>query len=263
MKQPINQSNIINILLCIILLQHVANAFAPCSKNDDKDPQQNCDITYYDTPDAGACNYGPLFGDTGPKTNNIVAINTAYFKDAQACGSCYKVTGPSGTITVIATDECPAKDNVQWCSGPNIHFDLNKPAFDEIGEIVKGFYLGLNFTMVPCDFGGNLKIKVKAGSMPGWAQYLVYNHRVPVKSLAIKVGGSNFTLRITSIFDEVIEYPINKVSGGSSYDTNDQFNVWGDIGCVLPSSAPSIFATPTLATLMILLLINQLIILII
>lgn len=97
----------------------------------------------------GACGYGNPFS-TG-YGSSTAALSSVLFLDGFGCGQCFDIrcTGSalcnsgSPIVTITATNLCPANwalpsDNGGWCNPPRVHFDLSKPAFEQIADWVAG-----------------------------------------------------------------------------------------------------------------------------
>lgn len=132
--------------------------------------------TYYTYNSLGHCGfekpYTTLF--TG-------ALNNAQYGEADYCGTCAEVTGPTGTLTVMLEDECPE------CAFGDI--DLEYDAFPYIAERIDG-RVPITWKIVPCPVSGPVEIYFKDGSNIYWQEVQVRNHKYPITMLEVKVNGS-------------------------------------------------------------------------
>eukprot|EP01132_Coremiostelium_polycephalum_P002732 gene2732-3391_t len=212
--------------------------------------------TWYDSPNNGNCGYKHLMNDeTGPKTEMIAALGSPVFGDTLECGQCYEISTKNSSIVVMVTDKCPDDGYCQQA----FHFDLNKPAYSKLQDTHLGVLSGLRFRKVACPYvKGNIKLRIKEGSNNQWAAFLIFNHVIGVKSVSIKLHGSNsfiplpresynyftssndhskgpFTIRVTSILGDNVETIIQQVKSDSILSFTSQFNSKGLDGCSPPN----------------------------
>ncbi|EGG21536.1 expansin-like protein [Cavenderia fasciculata] len=200
--------------------------------------------TYYEEVDGGSCSFGPLFGETGPKTPYIAALTSAWFQGSSQCGICYEITSPytNKTITAIVTDQCPTCENQH-------QFDLSVDAFVELGAKDIGVLKELTYRKVACqNINGNAKIKVKDGSNQWWAAFMVYNTKVGVSTVSVTLAGSTtpqscvrkdynyfvcdydftggkFVVTVTSELGQVVTQSIETVQENQIIELSEQFSI--------------------------------------
>jgi len=133
----------------------------------------------------GATGEGNCLFDASPDLM-VVAMNQADYGGAQACGAWLAVTGPDGkTITVQVVDRCPE------C--PVGALDLSQQAFTKLAPAVAG-QITVTWRLLSPALSGPVAYVYKTGSSQYWCGIQVRNHRNPVRSLAVQVGGSWKTL---------------------------------------------------------------------
>jgi expansin len=132
--------------------------------------------TYYDADGAGNCGFDP-----SPDAMDVAAFDTADYAGSAACGSCVRVKGPKGEVTVRIVDRCPD------CSAN--HIDLSKQAFAKIAELSAG-RVDVTFQTVACDVSGPVAYHFKDGSSKYWTAIQVRNHRLPVAKLEYRKGSA-------------------------------------------------------------------------
>jgi expansin len=129
----------------------------------------------------GATGEGNCLFDASPDLM-VVAMNQADYGGSQACGAWLAVTGPDGkTITVQVVDRCPE------C--PVGALDLSQQAFTKLAPAVAG-QITVTWRLLSPALSGPVAYVYKTGSSQYWCGIQVRNHRNPVRSLAVKVGGS-------------------------------------------------------------------------
>jgi expansin (peptidoglycan-binding protein) len=132
--------------------------------------------TYYDATGAGACSFDPT-----PNDLDVAAMDMPEWNGSAPCGECVTVTGPKGNVTVRIVDLCPGCEKG--------HLDLSMQAFAAIADISAG-RVPITWQVVPCAVSGNLAYRYKEGSSQYWTAIQVRNHRLPVKSLEVELGGA-------------------------------------------------------------------------
>ncbi|HXI59738.1 MAG TPA: hypothetical protein VNO55_26910 [Polyangia bacterium] len=138
---------------------------------------------------------GPNFGDGKgvglcgfpndklPKGHFFGAVDTALFKDSQACGACVHVENADGTITAdvqiidlvdpvlsigekhVVTIDAAAHDRFSVTGNPDVKFHF-----------------------VPCDVTGNVAVQFDATTTEG-SSLLVMNHRTALADVQIQTSG--------------------------------------------------------------------------
>ncbi|KAK5577741.1 hypothetical protein RB653_002689 [Dictyostelium firmibasis] len=198
--------------------------------------------TYYTAMDAGNCGYEKLTGPLGPGNYMIAALGTKLYQLGGQCGQCFKISNSkNATVTVMATDSC---NDAGYCQRDN-HFDLSPTAFSILGLQSQGVLDGLSYVKVPCEVTGNVKIMMKDGSNDYWTSFFIFNSKVIIKQVSIKLSNSNqfvpltqttynywpssisggqFQVRIESIGGEFIYVTIPKVESRKVYETTSQFS---------------------------------------
>jgi expansin (peptidoglycan-binding protein) len=132
--------------------------------------------TYYDFADgSGACSFDP-----SPNDPMVAAMNAPDYAGSAACGSCARVSGPGGEITVRIVDLCPE------C--PEGNLDLSPGAFELIAPLEQG-RVPITWRYVACDVSGPLDYRFKDGSNQWWTGVQVRNHRHAIARFEIEKDG--------------------------------------------------------------------------
>ncbi|CAL9072405.1 unnamed protein product [Musa textilis] len=131
----------------------------------------------------GACGYGDLYS-TGYGTNTA-ALSSALFSDGYGCGQCYEIRcsgapacyAGSPIVTVTATNLCPPNwalpsDNGGWCNPPRVHFDMAKPAFNQIADWHAGI-VPVMYRRVACQKTGGIRFQLQGNAY--WLLVFVTN----------------------------------------------------------------------------------------
>ncbi|KAM9966265.1 hypothetical protein ACTFIR_006470 [Dictyostelium discoideum] len=198
--------------------------------------------TFYTAMDAGNCGFEKLNGPLGPGNYMIAALGSKLYQNGAQCGQCFKISNSkNASVTVMATDSC---HDAGYCQRDN-HFDLSPAAFSILGPQSQGVLDGLSYVKVPCEVSGNVKIMMKDGSNDFWTSFFVFNSKVIIKQVSIKLSNSNqfvplsqttynywptsitggqFHVRIESIGGEYIYVTIPKVESRKVYETSGQFS---------------------------------------
>ncbi len=133
--------------------------------------------TYYDFADgSGACSFDP-----SPNDLMVAAMNAPDYAGSAACGSCARVSGPSGEITVRIVDLCPE------CPAGNL--DLSPEAFELIAPLEQG-RVPITWQYVACEVSGPLDYRFKDGSNQWWTGVQVRNHRHAIAKFEIEKDGA-------------------------------------------------------------------------
>ena len=173
--------------------------------------------TFYGANGGGNCSFDPSTDPAMP----FVAMNELDYETARMCGAYIEVTGPRGTVVVKVTDRCPN-------CGPG-HVDMSEQAFTRIADRVAGI-VNVTWRLVsPADIGP-VQYRIKEGSSQYWIAIQPRNHRNPVASLEVQVGGSwralpremynyfvapqglgpgPFTVRLTDFYGEQLVHTVN------------------------------------------------------
>lgn len=132
--------------------------------------------TYYDSVDGGNCSL-----PAAPADHLDVALSHVEYGTADACGGYLDVTGPSGSVRVLITNQCPE------CQVG--HIDLSKTAFARIGPMVAG-QVDVSYSLVrnpPLE--RPMAMRVKTGSSRWWMQIQPLDHGNPIASFELQTDG--------------------------------------------------------------------------
>lgn len=111
----------------------------------------------------------------------VTAMNHTDYANSLACGAWLRVSGPKGTVTVQVVDRCPE------C--PPGALDLSAQAFARIADPVAG-RVPITWTLQSPAVSGPIAFRFKEGSSQYWCAIQIRNHRNPVASVEVQVGGS-------------------------------------------------------------------------
>ncbi len=146
----------------------------------------------------------------------VGAMNHTDYQNSGACGTCARITGPSGEVTVRIVDRCPE------CPAGDI--DLSPQAFEKIAEISKG-RVPISWQYVPCSVSGPIVYRFKEGSNQWWTALQLRNHKHGIAKLeyegpsgfvevqreeynyfveAAGMGPGPYTLRVTDVYGNVL-----------------------------------------------------------
>jgi expansin (peptidoglycan-binding protein) len=147
----------------------------------------------------------------------VAAMNAPDYAGSAACGSCVRVSGPKGEITVRIVDLCPE------C--PRGNLDLSPQAFERIAPLEQG-RVPISWRYVACDVKGPIRYHFKDGSNQWWTAVQVRNHRHAIAKLEVKKNGNfvavsredynyfvdasgfgpgPFSFRVTDVYGGVVE----------------------------------------------------------
>ncbi|EGC34608.1 hypothetical protein DICPUDRAFT_20287, partial [Dictyostelium purpureum] len=207
-------------------------------------PIKGASATFYTTLDNGNCGYERLSGPLGPGNKMIAALGSKLYQNGSQCGQCFKISNSQNvSVVVMATDSC---HDAGYCQRDG-HFDLSPEAFAILGKTSEGVLEGLTFYKVPCQINGNVKIMMKDGSNPYWTSFFIFNSKVLIKKVSIRMSnsnqfipltqttynywptsitGNNFEVKIESISGEFIYITIPFVESRKVYDTATQFSTY-------------------------------------
>jgi expansin (peptidoglycan-binding protein) len=168
-----------------------------------------------------------------------------YYNGGKACGECIQATGKKGTVTIRVVDSCPDCDK----RSPAADLDLSEEAFQLVDDLNAG-YVPITFQVVPCDVNGPMQYRFKDGSTQSWTAIQVLNNREPLSTFEYQnskgtwvqmylsaqsnsdsfftasngVGALNpLTVRITSVYGQVVVDTINVNIGNSAINSNTIF----------------------------------------
>lgn len=135
--------------------------------------------TYYTFADgSGNCSFPATPGDL-----MVGAMNDADYADSAACGTCARIEGPDGVITVRIVDRCPE------CPAGDI--DLSPEAFEQIAPLSAG-RVPIRWTYVPCEVSGPVVYHFKDGSNQWWTAVQLRNHRHAIARFEYQDEGGDF-----------------------------------------------------------------------
>lgn len=187
--------------------------------------------TNYVVETVGACGFGAY------RTIYTMAPNEAVFNNSNVCGTCYEVTGPSGTEIFMAADECPIEGNVQYCSGDVTHFDLDSRAFNNIAPTS----VGVTYTSIReivCPANGNVGVIVDTIGNDYYLPVYIWNHRVPIT--AVSVQDSSDTTAWTALSRATYNAWVWNPSNAIVYPVNYRVtSVYGETITTSISSTPT------------------------
>jgi expansin (peptidoglycan-binding protein) len=132
--------------------------------------------TYYAATGAGNCGFDP-----SPNDLDVAAMNAEQYAGSAVCGSCVRVVGPKGEVTVRIVDQCPE------CKKG--HLDLSKEAFAKIADVSAG-RVDISWTVVACNVSGPVQYHFKDGSSQYWTAIQIRNHKLPITKLELKKNGA-------------------------------------------------------------------------
>lgn len=138
---------------------------------------------------------------------------------AEFCGACVEVTGAAGTKIIQIVDQCPTCHLDQ-------DIDLSPTAFEEIVGPLSTGRGDISWFEVPCPWGNKPVEVIIQGSNAWYGKVIIAAHKNRIKSVEIQNGSSwetmvrgedngwvkgslggfsSYKIRITDIFNEVIE----------------------------------------------------------
>lgn len=189
------------------------------------------EAVFYDSHGRGSCSL------TFQGNDDVISAPRSVYNQIQGCGQCLEITGASGTAVARVVDQC--------FDCPQDRLVLNKPTFDKVvgPNAVK---TPVSWKVVPCAVTGNLAFLIKKTSSQYWTAIQVRNHRVALKSAAIKrsdssdwqemtrsndnyfvaakgVGTGSFALRVTAVDGQTIEQTFREWKDGTTVEGKDQF----------------------------------------
>ncbi len=143
------------------------------------EPQHTGEATYYTFADgSGNCSFPAT-----PQDLMVGAMNHTDYQNSGACGTCAKIKGPDGEVTVRIVDRCPE------CPAGDI--DLSPEAFEKIAQLSKG-RVAISWQYVPCNVGGPIVYRFKEGSNQWWTAVQLRNHRHGIAKLEYEAAGGGF-----------------------------------------------------------------------
>eukprot|EP01100_Stratorugosa_tubuloviscum_P014924 TRINITY_DN8276_c0_g1_i1.p1 TRINITY_DN8276_c0_g1~~TRINITY_DN8276_c0_g1_i1.p1 ORF type:complete len:438 (+),score=222.91 TRINITY_DN8276_c0_g1_i1:58-1371(+) len=162
---------------------------------------------------AGTCGFGPVADDMMPifsqgfvsapddETYNgypflsgPLAIPTG---KGLACGECFELAGPSGTITVVVADVCDKGccSNCQGSLGNDVQdFDVESQVWSQLINLYANGQTTINYRKVACPVGTkkvSFFFSDEGSPNPWYFRLRVYNHRVGIKAVQVSGGANN------------------------------------------------------------------------
>jgi expansin len=128
---------------------------------------------------AGNCSF-----DGPPADGLYVALGSAEYSGAAACGSYLDVTGPKGKVRVKVTDSCAS------CAAG--HIDLSREAFGRIADHAQGVVPVTYRAVVNARVPGPLTVRFKEGASQWWFAVRLDNHANPLRSVEAKTAGGTW-----------------------------------------------------------------------
>jgi expansin len=135
---------------------------------------------YASSDDGGHCSFG--------KGSSVYfgAMNHTEYAGSATCGMCAQITGPSGSVKVQITNECPE------CKPGDI--DLSEQAFQKLAPLSRG-RIPIRWKYAPCDVEGPIVYHFKEGTNPYWNAVQVRNAKTGIAKLEAQKDGKFITLR--------------------------------------------------------------------
>jgi expansin len=135
--------------------------------------------TFYDLgAGTGNCSFSGA-----PADDLFVALGSAQYAGAAACGSYLDVTGPKGKVRVKVIDSCP-----ECAVG---HLDLSRTAFKKVADEVQGI-VPIKYKAVADPSTPALSMRVQEGASRYWFSLLVDNHANRLTSVQVASGSGSF-----------------------------------------------------------------------
>jgi expansin (peptidoglycan-binding protein) len=131
--------------------------------------------TYYNADGTGSCSFD------ASTDFHVAAMNATDYGNADWCGACVQVTGPSGSTVVRIVDKCPG------CAKGDL--DLSQTAFGELAPLSAG-RIAITWHEVACDVTGPIGYHFKAGDTKFYTPIQIRNARYPVAKLEVQQGGA-------------------------------------------------------------------------
>lgn len=111
------------------------------------------------------------------------AMNGAEYGTADACGACVQLSQGGRNVTVTIADSCRVENGNPSCTSG--HIDLSRNAFQSLTGQGTGNIGGVSWKYVPCTGMGNVQFQLKDASNQYWNEFLVVNHKYPLKSAQV------------------------------------------------------------------------------
>jgi hypothetical protein len=119
-----------------------------------------------------------------PANDLFVALPSAEYDGAAACGGYLTVTGPDGSVTVQVIDQCPD------CAAG--HIDLSEPAFAELAPLSAGLINVRYQYLADPPLPGPITMDVKSGSSQYWLALLADNTGNPLASVQVETASGGW-----------------------------------------------------------------------
>lgn len=194
------------------------------------------------------CNYGPLLSDMGPGAYALAITDYTGegfgFRNSAACGECYQITGPVGSIIGVVDGSCPdcssgcANNDWRQCGATNVvntmpHFDTAREAMIALigGPLTGVGRIVSSMRKVSCPWAGNVMARFQPDVPNQGASYVVMflgHHRVGL-DMFIKVqetGSSSWTTVPRADYNAFAWHP----SGAGAFPIQIQvYSKYGDV----------------------------------
>ena len=119
-----------------------------------------------------------------PANGLFVALPSAEYDGAAACGGYLTVSGPDGSVTVQVIDQCPD------CGAG--HIDLSEPAFAELAPLSAGLINVRYQYLADPPLPGPITMEVKSGSSQYWLALLADNTGNPLASVQVATASGGW-----------------------------------------------------------------------
>jgi expansin len=227
--------------LPVCLLAVALASTTACDRGDDPERDDpSGDACYDGAPVAGtATTYGPqlaasaCFAQAGALESmsgeGQAAVRFEELGGSAACGACLEVAGPAATRVVRAIEGCIG------CVAGDL-MDLDEDTFAAIGGGAADGRISVTARAVACPGSGPLAYASSAGTNPYFVELWVLDHRHVLANVELRVAGawqpmthtdingwrwtsagatveSPYALRITDVFDHVVEDTVSVAAG--------------------------------------------------
>ena len=169
-------------------------------------------------------------------SHTTIALPTVSFKSGEACGQCYSITGPSGTIVARVADICP--------SCPSDTIDMDVAGFNSITNGGGTGIYNVTITPISCGSSSDIRVFMNSASNPFYFNMSFANHNTPIQKAEVSInsgayqnlsrvsntgayeitnGGSvtgTQQVRLTDIFDQTVTMSFDSTSGAATNSTS-------------------------------------------
>ncbi|EFA86538.1 expansin-like protein [Heterostelium album PN500] len=137
-----------------------------------------------------------LCGLPTPPSGVVVAgVNRNYFtmtSGSGLCGTCFKLTGPAGSVIAQAVDVC---DATALCTQTDhAHFILSPADYNVISGNSTATLYNVGYQMITCPNEGDITVTPKPDGSGSYSYYFsltLSGFSVPIKSVEVTVGGTS------------------------------------------------------------------------